>query len=61
LWVKSINGTAKICDFSNDIKFNRSQITLDERDLCLNYKTDGWLTIKILLDVKAIDTVKHYQ
>jgi len=32
--IRNINGTAKICDFLNDIDFNRSQITLDERELC---------------------------
>ena len=36
--IKNINGTAKICDFLNDIfSFNRSQIlkiALDKRQLC---------------------------
>jgi len=31
--VQNINGPAKICDVLNDINFNRSQITLDEREL----------------------------
>jgi len=36
--MKNINGTSKICDFLNNINFDRLRITLNERKLCFKLK-----------------------
>jgi len=59
--IKNINGTAKICDFLHDLNVNRSQITLDEGELCFKLENRCLVKNQNLLAVVAIDTVKHHQ